>query len=516
MEWIGADHMMVARQAFDDSVAVARKSISHPNPLAVGARVSALTRSNGFLWLEANLRTFEHYTRMVPLGRRATRASTLFALATDLISGYMLLDQRSRISKSLVGPEDWAWQHARSAYRLRDTAAALGGTLIKAGQFASTRPDILPSAYIRILATLQDHVRAQPWKVMRRAIRRELGRDPEDAFRWIDKRPLASASIAQVHRAVLYDGRHVAVKVQYPGIGELIKSDLNILRPLVVGIARIAENVQLQPILDHLEQTLPLELDFGREARVMTGLRGALQHRSDVVIPGVIWELSTPRLLTMDFVEGIKITNRAALVEAGLDPHEVAQLLNDVYAEQMLRFGWLHADPHPGNLLVRAGSKGPELVLLDHGLTLQLSPALVGALREMVRALHEGDLDSLAEALRRAGMPLDAQVDFQTLLQIVGVLLLDQSVEDQEHQGAEPAPKNAVEIGQSLGRGLGYIPADLILVGRALGLLDGVTKQLDPDLQALEIISGYVASDTPSSSSPDPAASEDNALIGLA
>jgi ubiquinone biosynthesis protein len=356
---------------------------------------------------------------------------------------------------------------------------------------------------------------------MRRAIRRELGREPEEVFRWIDRRPLASASIAQVHRAVLYDGRQVAVKVQYPGIGELIKSDLKILGPLVTGIARIAENVQLKPILDHLEQTLPLELDFGREARVMTGLRGALEHRMDVVIPDVIWELSTPRLLTMDFVEGIKITNRAAIVEAGLDPHEVAQLLNDVYAEQMLRLGWLHADPHPGNLLVRAGPKGPELVLLDHGLTLQLSPALVGALREMVRALHEGDLASLAEALRRAGMPLDAQVDLETLLQIVGVLLLDQSVveEDGDRQGAEHAgAKNAVEIGQSLGRGLGYIPADLILVGRALGLLDGVTKQLDPDLQALEIISGYVAPDT-SSSSPHPSpspASEDNTPIGLA
>jgi predicted unusual protein kinase regulating ubiquinone biosynthesis (AarF/ABC1/UbiB family) len=496
MEWIGTDHAMVARQTFDDTLAVARQNVSHPHPLVVGARVSALSRSNGFLWLEANLRVLEHYTRRVPLGRRATRASTLLALATDLISGYMLLEQRSRLSRSLVGPADWAWQHERSAYRLRDTAAALGGTLIKAGQFASTRPDILPSAYIRSLATLQDQVRAQPWSVMRRAIRRELKRDPEDIFQWIDRRPLASASIAQVHRAVLRDGRQVAVKIQYPGIGELIKSDLNILRPLVAVVGRVAQSVQLQPILDHLEQTLPLELDFGREARVMTGLRAALQHRQDVVIPEVIWELSTPRLLTMDFIEGIKITNRTALLEAGLDPQKIAYLLNDIYAEQMLHLGWLHADPHPGNLLVRAGPKGPVLVLLDHGLTLQLSPALVGALQKMVRALYEGDLTSLAGALRQAGMPLDAQVDLDTLLQLVGVLLLDQPLGEQDHQRA---PKNAVEIGQSLGRGLGSIPADLILVGRALGLLDGVTKQLDPDLQALEIISGYI---TPEKSSP--------------
>jgi hypothetical protein len=132
----------------------------------------------------------------------------------------------------------------------------------------------------------------------------------------------------------------------------------------------------------------------------------------------------------------------------------------------------------------------------------------------MVRALHAGDLARLADALRQAGMPLDAQVDLETLLQIVGVLLLDQpAAEDEDHQGARRAPKNAVEIGHSLGRGLGYIPADLILVGRALGLLDGVTKQLDPDLEALEIISGYVGPDTSSSLHP---ASEDNAPTGLA
>ena len=489
MIWL--EHQAVAaRQALDDTRAVVEKGVrSRPNPALVSARIGALARSNAFLSMEANLQSLEHYSRTAPLGRRLTRASTLLALAADLASGYTLLDQRRRVCKSLDQPQDWAWQHQRGAHHLRDTAAALGGTLIKAGQFASTRPDILPAAYIQTLSSLQDHVPAQPWSVMRRTIVHELGRRPEEIFRWIDHRPLASASIAQVHRAILHDGRQVAVKIQYPGIRDVIASDLSMFQVLVAGVSRINRDVQLQPILDHLEQTLPLELDFAREAHAMTALRSALAHRPDVIIPEVIWEQSTPHLLTMDFIEGVKITNLPALAEAGIDPHDVAVMLNDVYGEQMLRLGWLHADPHPGNILVRALPTGPQLVLLDHGLTVELSSTLVDALQEMVRALYAGDLTRLADALRQAGMPLDADVDIPTLLQIVGVLLDRPQDQDQGHQS------NALDIGQRLGQGIGYMPVDLILVGRALGLLDGVTKQLDPDLQALEIIAGYIKPD---------------------
>jgi predicted unusual protein kinase regulating ubiquinone biosynthesis (AarF/ABC1/UbiB family) len=241
--------------------------------------------------------------------------------------------------------------------------------------------------------------------------------------------------------------------------------------------------VRLQPILDHLEQTLPLELDFKREAWAMKELRTALRHRQDVIVPEAIPELCTERLLTMDYVEGIKITDKSALAQAGVATDAVARLLNDVYAEQMLRLGWLHADPHPGNLLVQAGSGGPRLVLLDHGLTVPLAPPLITALAEMVRALHAGDLPRLAGALRQAGMPLDAEVDIATLLEIVGVLL-DQPESHGRH--------HALDIGQRLGHGIGSIPSDLILVGRALGLLDGVTRQLDPGLDTLGIISSYV------------------------
>ncbi len=213
----------------------------------------------------------------------------------------------------------------------------------------------------------------------------------------------------------------------------------------------------------------------------MAELRAALQHRTDVIIPESIQELSTKRMLVMEFINGIKITDRTALVDAGISPSAVVRLLNDVYAEQIFRLGMLHADPHPGNLLVQPG---PRLVLLDHGLTVPLESTLVEALGEMVRALLVADFDRLTKALAEAGMRLDKQVDISTLLQLVGVLL------------GEEQDKTALDTrdaGQQLGKSIGKIPVALILMGRALGLMDGIAKQLDPDINMLEIVADYVS-----------------------
>jgi ubiquinone biosynthesis protein len=191
-----------------------------------------------------------------------------------------------------------------------------------------------------------------------------------------------------------------------------------------------------------------------------------------VVVPAVIPELSSERLLVMDYVDGIKITDRAALLEADIDPRSVAHLLNDVYAEQMLRHGILHADPHPGNLLVQPG---PRLVLLDHGLNGALSPALGRALASMVRALMAGDADAVRATLAQVGVPVDEHADLTSLLRLVGVTL------GGEHAGE---PENA----RALGRSLSDLPVEVILIGRALSLLDGITRQLAPDLDVLAIV----------------------------
>ena len=497
MAWFDMYQDAVGQALADTRAVLAKGGISLRDPLAMSVRLGDLSRSNGLLSLEANLEALEQFSRLIHAGRRSTRALALATLAADIVTGYLLLDRRAHAWGRLTQPQDWEWQHERSAARIREVAATLRGVLIKACQFASTRPDILPAAYVRSFATLQDRVPAASWSSMRRVIQRELGREPDEVFARIERHPIASASIAQVHRAWLADGRSVAVKVQYADIARIMRNDLAILQQLVRAIARVVPDVQLQPILDHLRETLPLELDFAREARAMAALREAFQHRSDVLVPAVIPELSTERLLVAEFVEGIKITDRAGLERAGLSPTAVARLFNEVYAEQIFRLGWLHADPHPGNLLVQAipgpgGEPRPRLVLLDHGLTVPLKPELVEALAEMVTALSQSDFDRLNRALATAGIRLDADVDVATLLQLVGVLM--SGTQDGKDKGDTGGATSTMAVGQKLGKSIGHIPTDLMLVGRALGLLDGITKQLDPQLNAIEVVASYVLS----------------------
>jgi ubiquinone biosynthesis protein len=474
-------------RAFAD-LSAALASDAEPSPPALLlTRLGDVVRSSLFLSLEAALRAQERLVRrgVAPglwpsTARWLPRALLITSVAADLYAGYFVLRARARHTPSLVRPRDWQLQHDRGARRLLDTAVALGGTLIKAGQIASVRGDLLPAAYIEHLATLQDRVPPHPWSTIEPAIARELGHPPGEVFAHIDEEPVAAASLAQVHRACLPDGREVAVKVQYPEIAGLVGADLEALGAIVSTLSRLEPDVRLQPVLDHLRSTLPLELDFAHEAAAMTELRARLAHRADVLIPAVIPALCTPGLVVMDFVEGVKITDREGLAGAGIDTRAVARLLNDVYAEQMLELGLLHADPHPGNLLVQPG---PRLVLLDHGLTVQLRRELVGALGDMVRALLAGDFASLSAALVELGFPVRPDTDLGSLLALAGVLM-----------GTEAA--DGASIGERLGHTLGDVPLELLTVGRALTLLSGITRELDPDLDVLDIVARHAPQDT--------------------
>ncbi len=469
------------RHAIEETWAVFTNGTT-PNPALFLARLTDLARSNAFLWTEAGLSVQEHATRVVPVGQSLSRSLVMATVAADIFVGYTTLGERAKWLPALVKPRDWELQHQRSANRILETAISLGGALIKACQFASTRPDLLPAVYIRTLAPLQDRMPPRSWSEIEKAITRELGQRPTDVFAEIEREPVAAASIAQVHRARLHDGREVAVKVQYPDIENLVATDLAVLEQIVKAIARLAPAIQLQPIVDYLNETLPLELDFTHEAESMTSLRTALAHRADALVPAVMPDLSTEHLIVMEYIHGIKITDREALEQAGISPHEVAWLLNDLYADQMLHLGILHADPHPGNLLVQPG---PRLVLLDHGLTVSLAPSLVDSLRQLVQALTSGDFGGVSGALAEAGLRLDGEVDITTLLNLVGVLL----GKDQPGESGEDV--DAVDVGMQIGKSIGTIPTDLLLVGRTLGLLDGITKQLDPGMDTLEIVAHY-------------------------
>lgn len=463
------------------------------------ARFGDMARAQAFLWTAAGLSAGERLGRVTPVGGEAlpgfgelaasmpsTRTFVLGVVAMDLWQGYVTLRERARWMPSLVRSEDWELQHRRGAGRVLDAAKALGGTLIKAAQFASSRSDLLPAPYIESLSELQDRVPPQPWSVIEGAVAREIGRPVREAFEEFDLEPIASASIAQVHRARLADGRQVAVKVQYPRIRNLIEMDLATLESIFGAISCLEPSVGLWPILSYLRWTLPMELDFRREAEVIGDLREALAHRKDAVVPEVIKGLNTERLLVMEFMEGIKITDRRGLVNAGIEPERVAGLLTNVYAEQLFERGVFHADPHPGNLFVQPGPEGPVLVLLDHGLTVSVPDELVAAMREAIEALQEGDFEALAGALQRAGLDLSPDLDLQILLGLVGVLLGGDSGE-----AANGEETNLGQFGIRLGASVRHIPNDLLLVGRAIGLVDGITRQLHSDLDTIKIVAQH-------------------------
>ena len=492
---LGAQEVLTraARRSGEEAQAVRQSAEGSPNG-AFLARAGDLARAQWFLWTWATLAAGERLGRApsgsigVPPGlpsippSPSPRTMVLGTIASDLYLGYAALRERARWFPALVQAEDWELAHRRGAGRLLDAAQALGGTLIKAGQFASTRPDLLPLPYIETLSSLQDRLPPQPQTVIEEAVARELGRPVEDVFSEFDAEPIAAASIAQVHRARLTNGREVAVKIQYPGVAALMEADLDTLESIFAALSRLEPEMRLKPIADYLRWTLPLELDFRREAKAIEKLRNVLPDRDDVVVPKVVSRLTTERLLVMELMEGVKITDREALVSAGIEPRQVAGLLNDAYADQLFKRKVLHADPHPGNLLVQPGPDGPRLVLLDHGLTVALDAPFVATLGEMVSAMRDGDLGVLTSALRKAGLPVREHTDLDTLLQLVGVLL--GSERDEIGTDFE-------SFGRRLGASVGDIPPRLLLVGRAIGLLDGITRQLDPDLDALEIVARY-------------------------
>jgi predicted unusual protein kinase regulating ubiquinone biosynthesis (AarF/ABC1/UbiB family) len=454
--------------------------------LAGHGRLADLSRAQWFLWTGAGLTAAEVSGRAFPgtfPDACSPRTLVLGTVTADLYLGYVALRERSRLFSGLVTDQDRELQHRRGAARVLDAAEALGGVLIKAGQFASTRPDLLPSAYTETLTSLQDRVPPYPPATIREVVTRELGHPTGDIFSSFDPEPVAAASIAQVHRARLRDGTEVAVKVQYAGISGLIEADLDALETIFDAVARLEPDVRLRPISDYLRWTLPLELDFIREAEAIGALREALADREDVIVPGVIKGLTTERLLVMEFVDGLKVTDVEGLKRTGVKPREVAVLLNDVYAEQLFARGVLHADPHPGNLLVRSEGGRPRLVLLDHGLTLGLDAGIVSALGRLVHALENGDLAEISASLGETGLPVGEDTDFESLLAVVGVML------GGERRESDSAPGG---FGLGLGASVGDIPPKLLLIGRAIGLLDGITRQLDPDLDALEIVGRHL------------------------
>ncbi|MEY3735205.1 MAG: hypothetical protein RLZZ624_263 [Cyanobacteriota bacterium] len=384
-------------------------------------------------------------------------------------------------------PERRQARQRRQAHWLAERMLALGSAFIKLGQLLSARPDVLPAVMVEELARLQDRVPSFPFALAQDILEQELGERCSEIVDLAEE-PLGAASLAQVHRASLRSGRQVVLKIQRPGLEALFRQDLDVLQQVAALLQRHPRwgvGRDWVSIARECRRVLLRELDFRLEAQHAARFRQQFLGDPGVRVPGVVWELSSRRVLCLDYLPGIKVTDRQALLEAGLDPAAVAERGAASYLQQLVRFGFFHADPHPGNLAVAADG---ALIYYDFGMMGGLSEALRSRIGRMVRAAAARDAAGLVEELQAAGV-LARGIDPGPVRRLVRVMLTE----------ALTPPFSSDVIGRLSGDlyALVYgqpfrLPADLIFVMRALSTFEGVGRSLDPGFSLMAIARPYL------------------------
>ena len=372
--------------------------------------------------------------------------------------------------------------------RVRMALVDLGPTFVKFGQLLSTRPDLLPERYIQELEKLQDEVPPFSPEEVRRIMQDELGRAPEELFQSFEPQAVASGSIAQVHRAVTHAGAAVAVKVQRPGIRRLIETDLGMLADFAsLAQKHIPELSWLQPsrLVEQFARTIRRELDFIAEGQAIERFRRNFKDDPTHYVPAVHWEFTSEKVLTTDWVDGVKITNLEELERRGFDRCAVARngarvILKEVFDHQLF-----HADPHPGNFFV---TEGNAIAAVDFGIIGRLDDDTTDQLGILLTSIIQRDIDGVVSAFRSLGL-LGRQVD-------VSSLRFDIMEFIDRYYGL---PLNRmrldaviVDLLQMVRRHRIILPMNLALLGRMLTVSSGVGRKLDPDFNLLEEAAPFV------------------------
>jgi len=400
------------------------------------------------------------------------------------------------------------------AIRFRALALRMGGVMIKVGQFLSSRLDILPPEITDTLADLQDEVPAESFADIRQLAEQELGASLSEKFEWFDENPLAAASLGQVHRARLrgdedVDFTNVVVKVQRPSIASIVAIDLSALKRVGGWLMRyrpIREHADVPALLREFTTTVYEEIDYQKEA---TNAETFFENFSDdkyVNVPRVVRSLSTLRVLTLEDVFSIKITDYDAITAAGIDRGEVARKLLDVYLEQIFEDGFFHADPHPGNLFVtplppaknskrKTVRRSWQLTFVDFGMVGHVPENLRKALRETVIAVGTRDAARLVKSYKELGFLLPA-ADTQTLEQTAAAVFdrfWGMSVSDLR----KVRPDEARDIGHRVRDAMVdtpfQIPNDLLMLMRTLAILSGMCTGLDADFNLWKQLAPYAS-----------------------
>lgn len=372
--------------------------------------------------------------------------------------------------------------------RLRDALVDLGPTFVKLGQVLSTRPDLIRHELAKELSNLQDQVDALPFERMDEVLRESFGAGAADLFAEFDTTPVASASLSQVYRARLKSGEEVAVKIQRPGVAKVIDSDLSLMRQVAEWSAGHLQDVKWldpQGIVDEFARSIRRELDFVIEARVIEQFRINFENDPAVVVPAVYSEFCGVSVLTMDWIDGVRVDNVEAYRARNCDPAQVAINGCDALCRMVFEYQLFHADPHPGNVFV---TRDNHLAFLDLGMAGHLENSDVAAIGDVFLAMFSRDSRACVDAilvLTSGGEPADLEILERELTEFI-------AFEARAILGGGQVARGLERATQILQRANMVLSPRFSLLIKALATIEMVGRSLDPDLDMVPIIQPYV------------------------
>ncbi|WP_243373003.1 2-polyprenylphenol 6-hydroxylase [Geotalea sp. SG265] len=423
--------------------------------------------------LSRNIRSIRRYRQIVKV---------LVKYGLEHLLEYFNLSHLAAMSRKVLRRKASTIAQYSPAERMRLAFEELGPTFIKLGQLLSTRPDVIPRSFVEEFSKLQDDVPSFPFEEAETQIAEELGKPVEDIFYQIDPIPLAAASIAQVHRARLRTGEDVAVKVRRPGIEALVETDIDVL----MGIAQVMERHMpgseiYDPVglVKEFARTIRREMDFSREGHTIEKIRDNFHGDRTLYFPKVFWPHTGKSILTIEYINGIKVNDLAALERTGLDRKLIARRGADAFLKMVLDHGFFHGDPHPGNVLILPDN---VICLLDYGIVGRLDHQLKRYLTDIILTILNRDVDELISLLAYSG-EIGENLNRRALKRDLSEFI------DSYYE----IPLQEIEVGRMLVEFIDIVTTfhiklqpDLMLLAKSLVIIEGMGRELDPDFDMIE------------------------------
>ena len=423
--------------------------------------------------LTRNIRSIRRYRQIIKI---------LIKYGFDHLLEYLNLSQFVARSRRMLRRRESNIALLSPAERMRLALEELGPTFIKLGQLLSTRPDVIPKNFVEEFSKLQDSVPSFPFEEIKAQISRELGKEVEEVFSSLDHVAIAAASIAQVHRARLLSGEDVVIKVRRPGVVELIETDIDVLAGLALLLERHMPGSDIYDpvgLVKEFARTIRREMDFSREGHTIEKIRDNFGGDKTLHFPKVYWEETAKGVLTLEYINGVKINDLAAIESSGLDRKLIARRGADAFLKMVLEHGFFHGDPHPGNVLILPGN---IICLLDYGIVGRLDPQLKGYLTDILLAILKRDIDEVISLLAYSG-EIGENLNIRALKRDLSEFI------DSYYE----IPLQEIEVGRILVEFIDIITTyhiklqpDLMLLAKALVIIEGMGRELDPHFDMVD------------------------------